>query len=111
MRRMKQILTLLLTAFYLFYFAGTHFFVHSHFINERIVVHSHPFAKSNHTHTTLEIQLIDELSNDTCTTEDGMPTLSPQYSGQWQYAVAPTAVVVVDNGAVRRLRAPPYPAC
>lgn len=111
MRRIKQILIPLLTAVYLFYFAGTHFFVHSHFINERIVVHSHPFAKSNHTHTTLEIQLIDELSNDTCTTDHSIPDLQPQYSGQWQYAVVSTVLVVLDTDAVRRLRAPPHPAC
>lgn len=111
MKRTRQILVLLLTAVYLFYFAGTHFFVHSHFINERIVVHSHPFAKSNHTHTTLEIQLIDELSNDTCTVDDSLPALEPQYCGHWQYAVATTDVVTLDNGAARRLRAPPHPAC
>lgn len=111
MKKIRQILVLLLTAVYLFYFAGTHFFVHSHFINERIVVHSHPFAKSSHTHTSLEIELIDELSNDTCTVGDNSPVLEPSYSGHWQYVVAPTAVATLDNGTLRRLRAPPHHAC
>lgn len=111
MRKGKQILVMLMTALYLFYFAGTHFFVHSHFINERVVVHSHPYAKKSHTHTTLEIQLIDELSNDTYTVDSNVPSLEAQYSGHWSYAIASTTVVDIDNSAVRRLRAPPHPAC
>lgn len=111
MKTIKQITVLLLTALYLFYFAGTHFFVHSHFINERIVVHSHPFAKSNHTHSTLEIQLIDELSNDTCTADNNSPALVPLDGSLWQYGAVQTTVVVLDNGTVRRLRVPPHPAC
>lgn len=111
MKKTRQIYVLLLTALYLFYFAGTHFFVHSHFINERIVVHSHPYANSNHTHNTLEIQLIDVISNDTCTADNTIQVSSPLYMGHWTFAIDRAPSIVVDHAATRRLRAPPYPAC
>ncbi|MEA4984093.1 hypothetical protein SDC9_31320 [bioreactor metagenome] len=60
----RQISGYLLTILFVFYFASTNFFKHTHIDeNNRLIVHSHPFSsESNHQHHTASFQLIDKLS-------------------------------------------------
>ncbi|KWW29209.1 MAG: hypothetical protein AUK63_1594 [bacterium P3] len=107
MKTMKRTAGLLLAAIYLFYFAGTHFFVHRHFVNDRVVVHSHPYSKSNHTHSSIEILSIDELSNDTCVTSDDVHVSEAVCLGDWAFVSATVSAPAKDGATTRRLRAPP----
>lgn len=55
----KNFIAAILLFFFLFYFAGTHFFTHTHNIDGVIVVHSHPYSgernNPNHSHTTSQL--------------------------------------------------------
>lgn len=61
----KSILASLLLVFFLFYFAGTQFFTHTHNIDGVIVVHSHPYSgertNPNHSHTPSQLAHIAML--------------------------------------------------
>ena len=63
MRRkvIHQSIKWLLPLLFIFFINGKTFFTHTHFIDETIVVHSHPFKKSEktaHNHTAKEILAI-----------------------------------------------------
>lgn len=63
MQKRSRIISLMLLALYLGYFAGASFFVHVHNSNGRIIVHSHPFTNSHHKHSSHCFQLIDLLQD------------------------------------------------
>ncbi len=53
-----------LPVLFISYMAGITLFTHSHVVNGVTIVHSHPFKKgSEHSHTTVEFQLIHLLSH------------------------------------------------
>ncbi len=64
MRRkiLHQSIKWLLPLLFIFFINGKTFFTHNHYINDTIVVHSHPFKKSEkttHSHTTKELIAIE----------------------------------------------------
>lgn len=57
------------------YMAGITLFTHSHVVNGVTIVHSHPFKKGGeHSHTTVEFQLIHILDH-TLVTDNGLTPL------------------------------------
>jgi len=109
MARHSKIIGMLLAALYLSYFVGTHFFVHTHQLPTRVVVHSHPFAKLPHNHTTLELQLIDELSTYTCLVDDLQPQIGPTEVGFFLFPVPVIEAPLPSPWGPLSLRAPPSP--
>ena len=79
--RMKQlyphIMKWFLPVLFISYMAGITLFTHSHVVNGVTIVHSHPFKKgSEHSHTTVEFQLI-HLLNHVLVTDSGLiPTFA-----------------------------------
>ena len=79
--RMKQlylhIMKWFLPVLFISYMAGITLFTHSHVVNGVTIVHSHPFKKgSEHSHTTVEFQLIHLLSHVLVTDSGLIPTFS-----------------------------------
>lgn len=108
MRYRRQITALLLLTLYLSYFSFSHFFVHSHNATQGVIVHSHPFAKNKcHTHTNIEVQLIDELSNYVCEEMEDTPPLPTPTVYEWQYVARTCAVSCATVPGKLRPRAPP----
>ncbi len=73
---MKQlylnIMKCFLPVLFISYMAGITLFTHSHVVNGVTIVHSHPFKKgSEHSHTTVEFQLL-HLLNHVLTTDSGI---------------------------------------
>ena len=66
-----------LPVLFISYMAGITLFTHSHVVNGVTIVHSHPFKKgSEHSHTTVEFQLI-HLLNHVLVTDSGLiPTFA-----------------------------------
>ncbi|MBV3833415.1 hypothetical protein NXX54_20925 [Bacteroides sp. BFG-638] len=65
---MKQlylhIMKYFLPVLFISYMAGITLFTHSHVVNGVTIVHSHPFKKgSEHSHTTVEFQLLHFLNH------------------------------------------------
>ena len=61
-----------LPVLFISYMAGITLFTHSHVVNGVTIVHSHPFKKgSEHSHTTVEFQLI-HLLNHVLVTDSGL---------------------------------------
>ena len=66
-----------LPVLFISYMAGITLFTHSHVVNGVTIVHSHPFKKgSEHSHTTVEFQLIHLLSHVLVTDSGLIPTFS-----------------------------------
>ncbi len=107
MARYHKIIGLLLATLYLSYFVGTHFFVHAHQLPTHVVVHSHPFAKQPHDHSTLELQLIDELSTYTCLVDDLQPHIGPVEVCFFAFPVVVDEVLLPSSWGPLSLRAPP----
>ena len=68
MNQMKRlylnIMKWLLPVLFISYMAGITLFTHSHVVNGVTIVHSHPFKKgAEHSHTTVEFQLIHFLNH------------------------------------------------
>lgn len=64
----KQVFTSLLVVLFLGYLVCTWNFTHTHIINGKVVVHSHPYCGGTsdhpaHTHTFVQFQTIVHLSN------------------------------------------------
>ncbi len=109
MKIRSRYLGLLLATLYLSYFVGTHFFVHSHQLPTRVVVHSHPFAKQPHSHSTMEIELIDELSTYAFLVDDLQPHMGPADVSFFLYPVLVTETILPSSWGPLSLRAPPTP--
>ncbi len=109
MKHRRQIAGLLFVVLYLSYFSFTHFFVHSHQMSKGIVVHSHPYSsKKAHSHTTLEIQLLDELTNYLCVNDVNVPQVGSPAEEHFDY-IAAIVLFFDKSGALdRSSRAPPY---
>ena len=64
-----------LPVLFISYMAGITLFTHSHVVNGVTIVHSHPFKKGGeHSHTTVEFQLIHILDH-TLLTDNGLTPL------------------------------------
>ena len=63
MHKTKKLLSLLLIALYLSYYAGTTFFPHTHKYVWGTVTHSHPYSSASHTHTANALFFINNLNN------------------------------------------------
>ena len=71
----RRLIAILLSFVFLQYFAWCNFFVHSHRLTNRIIVHSHPFSNKAHNHSTEETLIISQLSDATCLSQQplGVP--------------------------------------
>lgn len=70
-----NIMKCFLPVLFILYMAGITLFTHSHVINGVTIVHSHPFKKgTEHSHTTVEFQLI-HLLNHVLVTDSGITPL------------------------------------
>ena len=74
---MAKYMKWLLPALFIVYFSSISLFMHVHVENGTTIVHSHPFKKgSEHSHTTVEFQLI-HLLNHVLVTDSGLiPTFA-----------------------------------
>lgn len=64
-----------LPVLFISYMVGITLFAHSHVVNGVTIVHSHPFKKgSEHSHTTVEFQLLHSL-NHILVTDSGITLL------------------------------------
>lgn len=57
----QNILKWFLTILFVSYISGITLFTHSHVVDSNTFVHSHPFQKSNHTHTAEQLVLLHQL--------------------------------------------------
>ena len=104
----RQTASLILVALYLSYFSFTHFFVHSHLMPKGIIVHSHPYSTSkSHTHTSVEIQLIDELGNYICLSDAEIPHIDKTHVQDVDYYVFVVSATPQSNTVRHALRGPP----
>ena len=62
MVRAKKILSFLLVALFISYYASTHFFYHTHHYTWGAIAHSHPYTSEMHTHSAGTLQLINSLT-------------------------------------------------
>ncbi len=59
----QQISGALLLTLFVGYFVGTSFFKHTHIVDGKIIVHSHPFSSTEqHSHSTNTIILLQKIS-------------------------------------------------
>ena len=62
-RKIKELIPLLLLGLYLSYEAGITMFTHVHYVNGVVVVHSHPSKSKKHSHTRGQYLLIHQLNH------------------------------------------------
>lgn len=62
-RKIKELIPLLLLGLYLSYQAGITMFTHVHCVNGVVVVHSHPSKSKKHSHTTGQYLFIHQLNH------------------------------------------------
>jgi len=61
---LKQISGISLLVIFMSFWVGTNFFVHTHIVNNVLIVHSHPFSpESNHQHSPDQLSLIQHLQH------------------------------------------------
>ena len=63
MGKPKKILSVLLVALFVSYYAGVSFFPHTHVYAWGTVTHSHPYSSGTHTHCTDILKFIHNLNN------------------------------------------------
>lgn len=106
MPRLRSIVGLLFATLYLWYFAGTHFFVHSHTWQHVTITHSHPFA-GQHSHSGEQMQLIDQLCH-YCLTDDSCQQVVQETTWtRWDYAQQTEQRPTATSPRGASLRAPP----
>lgn len=108
MRRLAKIINILMLAVYLVHFAGTTFFIHQHHLQNRTIVHSHPYKDPQHSHSSTQLQLISMLQDRTST--EAVDFRAPECAQIQYYAIStivPFRSSVVSIAAVPQLRAPP----
>lgn len=98
---------MLLAVLYLSYFVGTHFFYHQHVLRQGVVTHSHPFGNKQHSHSAVQLCLLDQLANITSTVPD-LPSLvppCPEAPFVWVMTEAPQ--LAAQHSRCASLRGPP----
>lgn len=103
----KRILALLLTTLYLSYFVGTHFFYHSHILNQGSITHSHPFSNHPHSHNSQQILLIDELCTYDHTADAASEVPTETDFIHIAYPIVATQPMMAEAVRTAQLRAPP----
>lgn len=63
LQKLRKHIAISLLILFTGYTAGVSLFYHSHVIKGVTYVHSHPFNKSGHTHTAVELDLIQHLNH------------------------------------------------
>ncbi|NLO69388.1 MAG: hypothetical protein GX102_00225 [Porphyromonadaceae bacterium] len=107
---LKRFLKISLLGLFLFYYAGSVFFIHSHLIDGVTIVHSHPFplSKSSHTHTSDELITIGVITHTAF-----LLTLSLFLLSKINYILSVLKPPILNRGYktnlpyIRGLRAPP----
>lgn len=59
----QRIITLFLTILFVGYVGNVSFFVHEHKVGDIVVVHSHPFKTSSHSHSASAINTLSIISH------------------------------------------------
>ncbi len=59
----KTFIARALLVLFIFYYASSTLFIHSHIIDGEVITHSHPYSSTSHTHTGASIELISLLNN------------------------------------------------
>lgn len=104
----SKLISFLLLVLYMGYFAGVNFFVHSHMVQNHLVVHSHPYASKNHNHSDKAIQLVDLLQDYTST--EPVHVDAPHCAVidlLVEASALPLEHIVASSGLYSQLRAPP----
>lgn len=97
----------LLAILYVAYFMGGHLFVHHHHLQNRVVVHSHPFSNPNHSHSTAQLLTIDQLNADTCLPSHQAPVVMVVAAVIALLSVPVVSAVLGPSRKCSLLRAPP----
>lgn len=72
-------LPLLLLALFLSYNAGISLFAHTHVVNGAPIVHSHPFAKSTHSHSNAQVIAFNYVGHFQSVAADLVKTVSAEW--------------------------------
>lgn len=63
-KHFKQIAGITLLAFFVSFWVGTNFYVHTHIVNNVLVVHSHPFSsETSHQHSSDQLSHIQHFQH------------------------------------------------
>lgn len=108
-KSIKQTISLLLLVVYAFFFASANLFYHSHEDADGNIVHSHIFwGHKAHSHTTAQLQIIDQLSTSSYDNADQIEIqqLLPEY---FEVITASREVAALSQGLEYSfsLRSPP----
>lgn len=96
----------------IFYIGSISFFPHTHVVNNKIVVHSHPYKKSKdkpHNHSNKEYKLLDQIHH-TLLTDDIIPDIDCGNILNTHLISFPQLYVqrhIINSNAPLSLRAPP----
>lgn len=88
--------------------SSSHMFYHTHIVDNQTVTHSHPYSKSEHTHSSAEFQLITMNSLHLALLAVVCLLLNLiKFARQQQFFIKSDNVVSLFKGALLSLRAPP----
>lgn len=59
----QRLITLLLAILFVGYVSNVSFFTHEHKVGDAVIVHSHPYASSSHTHTSTAFTTLSVISH------------------------------------------------
>ncbi len=113
MKKTAKIIRLLLVATYLFYFASTSLFIHTHIFSWGSVTHSHPYLPSDkgHTHSQNEIDFIAYLSSSVPLVQSSVSAIGTFLLLLSVFVVLQQRITVGSRSSAVRLRAPPAVVC
>lgn len=113
MKKAAKIARLLLVATYLFYFASTSLFIHTHIFSWGRVTHSHPYLPSDkgHAHSQSEIDFIAYLSSSVPLAQSLVSAMGAFLLLLSVFVVSQQRIAVGVRFSAVRLRAPPAVVC
>jgi len=107
-RTSRKIFCILMLATYVFFYASSNFFYHTHIQFNSIVVHSHPFGDKAHNHTTNQIQILDIIAS--AVYESSENVTAPEFFAEFSDILELSlkhGEPQLDNHSFVSLRAPP----
>lgn len=109
---LNKCFALLLTISMVAHFVGSNFYFHTHIIDGEEISHSHPYYPSNggasHSHSTLEFNTINLLSNLTYLAVTVFAVLFISVNSKALFNVVTTLMPKFGILAHKQLRAPPF---
>mgnify|MGYP003300510905 FL=1 len=106
--RIQHFVGVFMTLLMVSYLACLSLCLHTHVVDSKVITHSHPYKTSSHSHSGVEITLLESLSDFSTLLSDENSDITPCFALLCEFSASYSVHVESFLLTLSSLRAPPY---